>query len=182
MKCPKCGYNSFETSNNCRRCSTDLSAFRDAHGLSPIVLPAAVRSSMASQLASTVTEEHPVHEAGGDMFTFDLPQHDEPSAPAAPSNPFAFAAPNVGNASTGPVAAQDPFADLLETTPVAQKSAEPAVAPESDGQGFELNSFSWDDTPEPPAAGADPQPVAPKKVDDDFSSLFGELGSPDQKP
>ena len=182
MKCPKCGYNSFEASNNCRRCSNDLSAFRETHGLTPIVLPAALRASMASQLGSTAVEEHPAHEAGGDMFTFDLPQHDEPSAPAAPSNPFAFAAPAAGNSPAGPAAAHDPFAELLETTPMAQKSAEPAAAPEGGAQGFELNSFSWDDTPEPPAAGAEAPPAAPKKVDDDFSSLFGDLGSPDQKP
>jgi len=137
---------------------------------------------MASALGGTVVEEHPSHETGGDMFTFDLPQHDEPLTPAAPSNPFAFAAPNAGSSFGSPVAPHDPFAELLETTPLTQKSPEPAAAAKNGAQGFELNSFSWDDTPEPPAAGAEAQPAAPKKVDDDFSSLFGDLGSPEQKP
>lgn len=188
MKCPKCGYTSFETSDSCRKCSNDLSAFRQAHGLTPIVLPATLRASMAKSLGGSVSEEQPTHEPSGDMFTFDLPHHEEPTAPATPSDPFAFvtqpAATGAGISFDTPAAAShDPFAELLETTPVAPKSAAAApAAQEEGGQGFELNSFSWDDTPEPTAAGATPQQATPKKTDDDFSSLFGDLGAPEQKP
>lgn len=187
MKCPKCGYTSFETSDSCRRCSNDLSAFRQAHGLTPIVLPAALRTSMAKQLGGTAAEDHQTHETGGsgDMFTFDLPQHKEPAEPAAAADPFAFvnqpAGVGTGSLSTPTATPNDPFAELLETTPTVEKPVAP-TAQESGGQGFELNSFSWDETPEPAAAGAAPQAVAPKKTDDDFSSLFGDLGTPEQKP
>lgn len=185
MKCPKCGYISFETSNSCRKCSNDLSAFRQAHGLTPIVLPAAVRASMAKSLGAGTVEEQASQEASNDAFTFDLPQHEEPTAPAAPSDPFAFVSSQASGGSgisfDAPApAAQDPFAELLESTPTASKPT-PAVQ-ETTGQGFELNSFSWDDTPEPAASGAAPQQAAPQKTDDDFSSLFGDLGKPEQKP
>lgn len=186
MKCPKCGYTSFETSDSCRKCSNDLTAFRQAHGLTPIVLPAAVRASMAKALGGGETEQQTSHEPANDTFTFDLPQHEEPQAPAAPSDPFAFASGASGGAGISfdaPAAApSDPFAELLETTPVAQKSAATPAAAEAPAQGFELNSFSWDDTPEPAASGAAPQPAPPKKTDDDFSSLFGDLGKTEQKP
>ena len=178
MKCPKCGYISFETSDSCRKCSNDLSAFRQAHGLTPIVLPAAVRASMAKSLGAGEAEHQPSQEPANDAFTFDLPQHDEPAAPAAPSDPFAFVSGTSGASLDTPApAAQDPFAELLESTPTAHKAA-PAPQ-EAAGQGFELNSFSWDDTPEPAASGAAPQQTAPKKTDDDFSSLFGDLGKPE---
>lgn len=184
MKCPKCGYTSFETSNSCRKCSNDLSAFRQAHGLTPIVLPAAVRASMAKSLGADAVEEQASQEANNDAFTFDLPQHDEPTAPAAPSDPFAFVSqPSSGSGISfdAPApAAQDPFAELLESTPATSKPA--PAAQDATGQGFELNSFSWDDTPEPAASGAAPQPAPPQKTDDDFSSLFGDLGKPEQKP
>lgn len=185
MKCPKCGYTSFETSDSCRKCSNDLSAFRQAHGLTAIVLPASLRASMAQSLGGSAAAEQPAHETGGDMFSFDLPQHEEPAAPAAPSDPFAFVTqPGAGGSTfdTPPAAAHDPFAELLETTPAAPKSTAAPAAAETSGQGFELNSFSWDETPEPAGAGASAQQAAPKKVDDDFSSLFGDLGNPDQKP
>lgn len=181
MKCPKCGYISFETSDSCRKCSTDLSAFRQAHGLTPIVLPAAVRAGMAKSLGAGETVQHPSDEPSNDAFSFDLPQHEEPQAPAAPSDPFAFVSAASGEAGISfdapAPAAQDPFAELLDSTPTAPKAA--PAAQEAAGQGFELNSFSWDDTPEPAASGAAPQQAAPKKTDDDFSSLFGDLGKPE---
>lgn len=181
MKCPKCGYTSFETNDSCRKCSHDLSAFRQAHGLTPIVLPAAVRASMAKSLGAGTVEEPSSQEQLNDAFSFDLPQHEEPQAPAAPSDPFAFASGEAGISFDAPApAAQDPFAELLESTPTTSKAA--PAAQQSAGQGFELNSFSWDDTPEPAAAGTAPQQTAPKKTDDDFSSLFGDLGTPGQKP
>ena len=66
MKCPKCGYTSFETNDSCRKCSHDLSAFRQAHGLTPIVLPAAVRASMAKSLGAGEVEEQAAHETAND--------------------------------------------------------------------------------------------------------------------
>ncbi len=191
MKCPKCGYTSFETNDSCRKCANDLSAFRAAYGLTPIVLPATVRTEMVAALGGAMSEQHPAQDAGGDLFSFDLPQHEEPAATAvAGAAPFAFGAlPSAGNggalSAPSATASNDPFADLLETSSTASNAAPsplPTASPSATGQGFELNSFSWDDTPEPPSPGAEPSKPAPAKVDDDFSSLFGDLGSPDKKP
>jgi len=100
MKCPKCGYISFETSDSCRKCSNDLSAFRQAHGLTPIVLPAAVRASMAKSLGAGETEHHPSQEPANDAFTFDLPQHESlrhrlPPATPLPLSPVRPAPPSM---------------------------------------------------------------------------------------
>lgn len=194
MKCPKCGYNSFETYDTCRKCATDLTEFKQTHGIVPLVLPAEVRKRMAAELGggATTAEAAASENNNNDMFSFDLPQHEEPATPPPAADPFAFdtpataapAAPAFSFDTPAATPTHDPFADLLESTPQAPKAAAaPAAAPTAGdaGQGFELNSFSWDDTPEPPSAGAAPQATPEKKVDDDFSSLFGDLGTPEKK-
>lgn len=40
MKCPKCGYNSFEYLDSCKKCNTDLISFKMTHGIKPTILPA----------------------------------------------------------------------------------------------------------------------------------------------
>ena len=39
MKCPKCGYNSFEYLDNCKKCNNELSGFKATHGIRAVVLP-----------------------------------------------------------------------------------------------------------------------------------------------
>lgn len=42
MKCPKCGFNSFEFLDNCKKCGSDLVHFKKNHGIDPIVYTAPV--------------------------------------------------------------------------------------------------------------------------------------------
>ena len=161
MKCPKCGYTSFESNNSCAKCGNELSDFREAYGLAPLVLPARLRASMAAEMAGADDdEENSPAESSNDMFSFDLPNHAEPVAPQPANDPFAY---------SEPAAPHDPFSELLETTSAApaQKAA--------GGAGMEPDSFSWDETPVPQAAGAKPKSASATNVDDDFSSLFGEV-------
>lgn len=185
MKCPKCGYTSFESYDACKKCSADLVEFRKTHGLTPLVLPNAVRASMAAELLGHQAGDAGTDESGSDMFAFDLPTEQPGTAAASPSasaDPFAFNDTPTPAAAAfsfdhAPVPPQDdPFAALLETTP---QQAAPAPPPAEAAQGFELNSFSWDDTPVP---GQAEQPQAGGKTDDDdFNSLFGELGNGTKK-
>ncbi len=39
MKCPKCGYNSFEYLDSCRKCGTDLAAHKKSFRIRPLILP-----------------------------------------------------------------------------------------------------------------------------------------------
>lgn len=175
MKCPKCGYTSFESYDSCRKCAADLLGFKEANRITPLVLPASERAA----LAATMLAEHGQSDAeadNDDMFSFDLPtnQPEESAASADPFSfnnssptaaPFSFDTPAVAPASP---AGDDPFASLLESSPAPQQPAAPSTP------GLELNSFSWDDTPSPgQSAGNESPRTAP---DDDFNSLFGELG------
>ncbi len=56
MKCPKCGYNSFEFLDACKKCNNDLSAFKESHGIRAII-PNAVASPVLS--AETPPSDNP---------------------------------------------------------------------------------------------------------------------------
>ena len=154
MKCPKCGYNSFEYHDACKKCANDLSGYKVTYGLKEIVLPQEARASMAAALMAETAASSQVPEAAAeaapDMFSFD----DEQKSAQAQAK-----------------AEEDAFADLLESS--SQETPAPAPAASSPGE-FDLNNFSWDDTPAAPAA-------AETKPEDDFNSLFGDLDDTPKK-
>src|SRR5512133_4004050 len=134
MKCPKCGYNSFEFHDSCKKCNNDLTGYKETYGINPIVLPAEARTSMAAALMAETALNEPAPVASveeGDMFSFDLPA--EEAAPSIPDDPFNFddepAAPSKKSGefsfADGQQSAQgeeDAFADLLESTSQEDKA------------------------------------------------------------
>jgi hypothetical protein len=195
MKCPKCGYNSFEGYDVCIKCSHDLIIHKATYGLKPIVLQMETRAAMAAALASeTVSAAVPVPptEQTADMFSFDLPD-EEPAATAKesavkedffsfgekaaapPSELFnAFSFDNDQAADTNK-SEDDAFSSILESTHhsdtfphAAPKTASSTSTPDNSPGEYELNSFSWDETPETSESN-DKKPV------DDFKSLFGGI-------
>jgi hypothetical protein len=200
MKCPKCGYNSFECFTTCKKCSQNLTEFKDKLGLRPIVLQTETRSAMVAAMAAEAalgeTAQQPV-EQPSDMFSFDIPDDKTPAAtskttaaddffnftdqPAAtPSGGFGDFSFEDGQEIKKPATMDDAFASLLESTPhglASPPAAPPASSSSEPGSSldeFDLDSFSWDETPGTPA-GADKKPV------DDFDSLFGEISDSTKK-
>ncbi len=78
MKCPKCGYNSFEIHDTCKKCANDLTSYKDIHGLKSIVLPLETRTVMAEKLMAEQAQDAPAAavDAPADMFSFDLPEEE----------------------------------------------------------------------------------------------------------
>jgi len=194
MKCPKCGYNSFEIHDTCKKCANDLTSYKDIHGLKPIVLPQETRTVMAEKLMAEKAQDIPaaVADAPADMFSFDIPEG-ETSADAGSflkDDPFNFgddpAPTSLGGGefsfgkeqmSAQAKAEEDAFADLLESSSRAEGGAPSAPQPiKTDPQdGMELGNFSWDDTP-------DTAPGETAKPDnDDFNNLFGDTDDSDHK-
>jgi hypothetical protein len=189
MKCPKCGYNSFEFHDSCKKCANDLTGYKETYGLKSIVLPLEARTSMAEALmAETALSEHSPEavETPADMFSFDVPEgetitattddpfnfDDEPVASTQLGGEFSF---GENQQSSQTKAEEDAFADLLESTSQKDESflAPPAApAPAATFGEIEqpdLTSFSWDDTStDATASGAKP-------AEDDFNSLFGDM-------
>ena len=83
MKCPKCGFNSFEFLDNCKKCGNNLMAFKRNFGISPIVFAPRQFMKAAPQEPSveTLHEEVPLEAAGiepsgiepEEAFTWDIP-------------------------------------------------------------------------------------------------------------
>ena len=187
MKCPKCGYNSFEIHDTCKKCANDLTSYKDIHGLKSIVLPHETRMIMAEKLMSGMeqNDQTAVVDTPVDMFSFDIPDvetiadtgtflkddpfnfDDDPASQTHGGGEFSFGKEQM---SAQAKAEEDAFADLLEATPQNKGGANPASKPaEADNQTeYELSNFSWDDTP-----SSSPGEAA-KPVEDDFNSLFGD--------
>jgi predicted nucleic acid-binding Zn-ribbon protein len=188
MKCPKCGYNSFEFYDSCKKCANDLTGYKATYGLTAIVLPLEARTAMAEALLAdtALSDQSPeVDNEQVDMFSFDIPDDvartkaddpfnfaDEPIAPPHTGGAFTF---DEGQQLAQAKADEDAFADLLEAT--SQKEVAPSAAADPTINSGEsgLSSFSWDDTPNDAATGS------AKPTDDDFDTLFGDLDDPTKK-
>jgi len=189
MKCPKCGYNSFEFYDACKRCAHDLTDFKVSHGLKPIVLPQETRTALAAAMMAVPepAEVSPLQtvESTSDMFSFDLPEEKEATVSKTIDKDdfFKLSDPPTAVPSTGygkftfddepGTNVDDAFADLLESSRPADStlSTSPNTASIGDTTAeYELSSFSWDEPGETPTAGE-------KKPDDDFESIFGDIDS-----
>jgi hypothetical protein len=184
MKCPKCGFNSFEYYDSCKRCSKDLTGYKLTYSISSLVLPQEAKDILAADFRSnecSADEMQVPPETHNDIFSFDLP-HEEPLSSTAPADdPFSFDDPAPAVQQTNFAKADDDiFADLLESTTQTRGSsrdeqvaavAEPVEATSTEPGEFDLESFSWEDSPAIPAT-----PGTAKAVDDadDFDSLFGD--------
>lgn len=182
MKCPKCGYNSFEYNDTCIKCSNDLAGYKDTYGLKAIVLPMHARQNMAEAIkaeAESAAVETVVPDTSSDVFSFDLPDSKQDLS-GLNKDPFDFNDDDFtskadkslnddffGTAAAKPSENQD-LASLLESTPQHQTAAPAPTNAAATKSEFDLSDFSWD---EPPAAN---QGGEPAKITDDFSSLFGD--------
>ena len=187
MKCPKCGYNSFEIHDSCKKCAHDLTGYKDIHGLKSVVLPPETRTIMAEKLRAEqgLDVTAAVVETPADMFSFDIPESDttpdaasflkddpfdfgdEPLSTSLEKDDFPFGREQMPSQAE---AGEDAFADLCESSFQnkigAPSSPQPAAA--TTPAGLDLNDFNWDDTP-------DTTPGEAANVSkDDFDSLFGD--------
>jgi hypothetical protein len=181
MKCPKCGFNSFEYYDSCKKCSSDLIGFKQTYSITSMILPLEAKEKLAAEfLSAESASEHisDVAETHDDIFSFDIPEDSSPQK--SNDDPFNFDIPSPGSDQTK---SSDPgdgsFGDLLESTSQADDSpfaafqtpsapAKAKAAETSSGPGeFDLESFSWDDAPAETADGK-------KEGADDFDSLFGD--------
>jgi hypothetical protein len=189
MKCPKCGYNSFEYYDSCKKCSSDLTGYKLTYSITPMLFPLEAKEKLAAEmrLAESATTDHVsnISETHDDILSFDLPD-DSSFVPAGRNDdPFNFDEPMPEvKRSSGSESEDDVFADLLESNSRIEASSPftavnggtipaPAAAKmpaASSGSGdFDLENFSWDDdTPDADAASDS------KETADDFDSLFGD--------
>jgi hypothetical protein len=175
-----------------------LSVYKQSFGITPVVLPFETRERLAEELRSA--EEVPDQTADNvethdDMFAFDISEEPAPPANTSTSSssfinddPFNFDDDSFqGGTAQQTREEEDVFSDLLESTsqsnadpfalplaPTKPEISKPAAAPSSPGE-FDLDSFSWDDTP------VDTVKSAADNAPDDFDSLFGDAAENSKK-
>jgi hypothetical protein len=82
MKCPKCGFNSFEFHDNCKKCGKSLAAFKMDLNINPVIF-SANRPLPGSAPSRPINAEAPLaNEETGDTFTWDMPEESETASPA----------------------------------------------------------------------------------------------------
>lgn len=133
MKCPKCGYHSFEYLERCRKCGNDLAAFKSKFNLRSLIFP----KRQSGAVAPAATREN---------FAFET----EPSAPVAAAAVTAVAT-TAANATAAN--ATDFGFDFMDETPGADESSQiPAsaespfpdeVAPSAGKGAFDNEAFDW---------------------------------------
>ncbi|PLX88805.1 MAG: hypothetical protein C0618_03240 [Desulfuromonas sp.] len=111
MRCPKCGYNSFDHLENCKKCGRDLSEHRTKFGIKNIFL-AGISLKAAAEVADKPLADLP------EIVETETPLHELPETQQAPEPPPAKEADDFGfdfmeEDSTG---GSPDFDDLFEET------------------------------------------------------------------
>lgn len=74
MKCPKCGYNSFDYLDSCKKCNKDLTEHKARFNIQSILLsemPSETGSSVADEILATATTDVSIDDFGGGGATAD---------------------------------------------------------------------------------------------------------------
>lgn len=77
MKCPKCGYTSFDYLDECKKCGKDLMEHKEKHSIRSLMFPgsgAAAAPAAAAAVAAGAGAE-------GDEFGFDFMDEEDAAAP-----------------------------------------------------------------------------------------------------
>jgi len=83
MKCPKCGFNSFEFHDTCKKCGKDLIAFKASHNIRPLVHPRKKDEPEEQFFAAAGAAGAPAPAPGAAV----LPAAAAPPAKVAPATP-----------------------------------------------------------------------------------------------
>ncbi len=191
MKCPKCGYNSFEYYDACKKCSTDLSGHKKNFSLTPLILPLEARyalTAVTGESADSLDESGDTVAPQEELFSFDLPEEAGVAEAAPADNLFAFddTAPFFGGGDIPvPASVQDALADLTGNPPAGATDSPFGFIAAGSGNdaGADGFDFSWDTTPSDGADALVPKSgTAPSSEGlDDFDALFGDAPEDNRK-
>ena len=85
MKCPKCGYHSFDYLENCKKCGQLLSDHKTKFNLRGFFSPE--QPEDAPDATASAEQAPPASEAGDVDFGFDFLDEEEPTKPAPAATP-----------------------------------------------------------------------------------------------
>lgn len=197
MRCPKCGFTGFDHLDDCKKCGSDLTAFKARFNLrGPLFATAVPLTAPATVVTEPEIEEAPVAAAGASDFGYDFMDDEDSPAASAPAGfeeeseeEFSFEA--VGG-DLGPGTTEEEEEFTLETTSAAGAAAleEEEEVGVGDDEFLDLElDLSWDEKPTKAAGmstAAAPAPFADEDAFelpslDDLPPLEGHL-PPEEEP
>ncbi len=150
MKCPKCGFNSFEYLDSCKKCGNDLAAFKMSLGIQPVVMPPGVFSGQEA-----------TSEGAEDSF---IPETS--AIPASAADEFEFETTSVAPAEAPAMAAEDAAFGEISFDDTASDATTSGWSGSDQADGFSGQEFE----------GFSTEPVGAPK-DDALADMFGKDGA-----
>lgn len=175
MKCPKCGYTSFDYLDSCKKCNNALGEFKTRYGLRSLLFPNRTQQPMATVAAGALPAALAAAETSDSSdFGYDFDSETPVAAPAALSAAVAQPAPAAPaedgfdfdsdwDAPAAPVEAADDSFDFMADSP----EASPGFAGLGDDLDLDL--------------GDDPTPAAAEVSAFEFDDSWGQA-APEQPP
>lgn len=137
MKCPKCGYNSFEFLDACKKCSAEFVSFKKSMGIKPVVFASCENSTGVRQQIADDAVPPDFQVADDESFTWDT---SAPGVKAQKDKPFDGFNLDFIKTDAAPAAPDFSFNEVPSSDIPAETKAVTAEA---------FEGFSFDETDEP---------------------------------
>ena len=90
MRCPKCGYNSFDHFDNCKKCGNDLILFKQNYGIKSVLFPVEMNPEEVLADAETAATTADVAVAAATATTAPKPEKTAPATSESDNDDFGF--------------------------------------------------------------------------------------------
>ncbi len=159
MKCPKCGFTSFDTLQECKKCGIDLSAHKSKFSLLSLLrAPAPVASSPALEETFPEVDEPAATATDAVDFGYDFMEEESRTEPAQAIDDL-LADTSVQQASTSGFDLDSPSLQNKDTPGDALDLSG------TDDTSFDMDTnFTWDEVASDPAE----QSLGRKEIEEDF--------------
>lgn len=179
MRCPKCGYNSFDHLNSCKKCGKDLVEFKQSFGIKSVLFPGQMRPGGGAEEpeSDSMTADAAVTAATGGAVaaataTAVSAAGDEPAVAGADGDDFGFD-------FMGDSAEDDDlsFDELFEEAPEDEDIEETIEAPKDAAEAESGDDFSFDPPDDEKAALEEDFGFDPADEDADSSGESEDSGT-----
>lgn len=140
MKCPKCGFTSFDFLENCKKCGVDLQAHKSKFGLRSLIYPGFQAAEASPTLLDAVGDELADQGAAGEAtdFGFDFMSEEDPPLETDEE-------PGLDVFNEEPADADDDVWGLDEDSPPLTESLDEELTDELADPESEFSFDNWED-------------------------------------
>lgn len=173
MKCPKCGYNSFETYDACQKCGSDLVAFKQSLGIRPILYPPGFVPEREELFAGPSEQASP-ETASAEVISWDIPE-ERPESSEEPFTGFDLDFGDADSPSEGFRFDMEEYSTTDAESSLFEPTSQAIDGPDVTDAGFDLDDFLVrDQLGGPPPEEGKKQAAPALDLSDDWPSFLDE--------